>query len=381
MADNAIQAFLQQALGSITSVEQGALENLLFSRLVTSGFAVNGSGVISLTVAPSIPAPVLTTPLLGASGGTGVANTGLTITLGGNFATSGAFGLTLTLTGATNVTLPTSGTLATTAQIPSFPVSPANGGTGIANNNASTITISGSFATTLTVTNTTSVTLPTAGTLATLAGAEELTNKTLTSSVGKGTWTASGTWTLPSLTLSGTVSGTPTWASNQAITLSTAAQGNITSLGTLTGLAMSGKITTYNNVATAGIGPWTTYAAAHLTGQTALVASVTALTVGGADGLFAISANVVCTTSTAHSFTVTCAYTDAQSNSRTLTLGFQRLSGASATFSTFNNSDTTPGHGYPLLLRCKTGTSITVATAGTFTTVTYDIDAAITQIA
>ncbi|MBP8959280.1 MAG: hypothetical protein KBG40_02515 [Bacteroidales bacterium] len=47
----------------------------------------------------------------GEFGGTGVANTGKTITLGGNFATSGANDLTLTTTGATNVTLPLSGTL------------------------------------------------------------------------------------------------------------------------------------------------------------------------------------------------------------------------------------------------------------------------------
>lgn len=47
----------------------------------------------------------------GALGGTGVANTGFTITLGGNLVTSGAFGLTLTQTAATNVTLPISGTL------------------------------------------------------------------------------------------------------------------------------------------------------------------------------------------------------------------------------------------------------------------------------
>jgi hypothetical protein len=57
--------------------------------------------------------------------------------------------------------------------------SPALGGTGVANNAASTLTISGNYATTLTVSNTTSVTLPTSGTLATLAGAETLTNKEL----------------------------------------------------------------------------------------------------------------------------------------------------------------------------------------------------------
>jgi hypothetical protein len=50
-------------------------------------------------------------------------------------------------------------------------VAPANGGTGVANNAASTITISGNFATTLTVTAATNVTLPTSGKLATFGQA------------------------------------------------------------------------------------------------------------------------------------------------------------------------------------------------------------------
>lgn len=55
--------------------------------------------------------------ITGAYGGTGVNNGANTITLGGNintggsFTTSGAYALTLTLTGATNITLPTTGTL------------------------------------------------------------------------------------------------------------------------------------------------------------------------------------------------------------------------------------------------------------------------------
>lgn len=63
---------------------------------------------------------------------------------------------------------------------------PANGGTGV-NNGSSTITVAGNvthagaFTQTFTATGNTSVTLPTTGTLATLAGAETLTNKTLTS--------------------------------------------------------------------------------------------------------------------------------------------------------------------------------------------------------
>jgi len=84
-------------------------------------------------------------------------------------------------------------------------ISPVYGGTGVANNVASTLTITGAYALTLTISNTTGITLPTSGTLATLAGTEELDNKTLDSSVAKGTWTTSGTWTIPAVTLGGTL--------------------------------------------------------------------------------------------------------------------------------------------------------------------------------
>ena len=58
---------------------------------------------------------------------------------------------------------------------------PANGGTGVSNNAAMTVTGSGNFAYTRTLTGATNVTFPTTGTLATLAGSETFTNKTLTS--------------------------------------------------------------------------------------------------------------------------------------------------------------------------------------------------------
>jgi hypothetical protein len=77
---------------------------------------------------------------------------------------------------------------------------PASGGTGVANNAAMTVTGSGNFAYTRTLTGATNVTFPTTGTLATLAGSETLSNKTLTAPA-LGT-PASGT--LSSCTVDGT---------------------------------------------------------------------------------------------------------------------------------------------------------------------------------
>jgi hypothetical protein len=130
------------------------------------------------------------TVISGQFGGTGVNNSGKTITLGGNLTTSGAYATTLTATGTTNVTLPTTGTLATLAgsealtnkSINGLTVTSTTSGT-LTIANSSTLATSGAFGITLTSTATTNVTLPTTGTLATIAGTETLTNKTLTSPV------------------------------------------------------------------------------------------------------------------------------------------------------------------------------------------------------
>jgi len=90
------------------------------------------------------------------------------------------------------------------------------GGTGVANNAAMTVTGSGNFAYTRTLTGTTNVTLPTTGTLATLAGTETFTNKTLTSPVIGGTPTGVGVLTSGTVvaSTSGTsidFTGIPSW--------------------------------------------------------------------------------------------------------------------------------------------------------------------------
>lgn len=64
------------------------------------------------------------------------------------------------------------------------PLAPASGGTGVANNAASTLAISGNFATTLTVTGATGVTLPTSGTLLTTTGSGAGLTGIVTSAIG-----------------------------------------------------------------------------------------------------------------------------------------------------------------------------------------------------
>lgn len=101
-------------------------ENL--NLLTGKTFKINGTDVLSgSTLGSGVTASSLTsvgtiatgvwngTVVAGQYGGTGVANTGKTITLGGNLVTSGADAITFTSTGTTSVTLPTAGTLATLA--------------------------------------------------------------------------------------------------------------------------------------------------------------------------------------------------------------------------------------------------------------------------
>jgi hypothetical protein len=117
----------------------------------------SGAGTQTLQAAATAGTPVITLPDA----------TGTLIVTGGDLGTPSA----IVLTNGTGLPL----TTGVTGVLPA-----ANGGTGVANNASSTITISGAFGTTITVSGTTTVTFPTTGTLATLAGTETFTNKTLT---------------------------------------------------------------------------------------------------------------------------------------------------------------------------------------------------------
>ena len=116
------------------------------------------------------------------------------------------------------------------------------------------------------------------------------------------------------------------------------------------------------------------------TAQTAAVTSVATFTLGAADASCEVSANVLVTTSTTHNFTVTCAYTDEGNTARTLTLSFSSLAGVIAT-TIINTGGAVPYEGIPMHIRCKASTAITIATTGTFTTVTYNVEGVIKQVA
>lgn len=180
----------------------------------------------------------------------------------------------------------------------------------------------------------------------------------------------------------GTASGGATAGIYGSLTFGTAASlsiefGNNTT--TTNGILFNVPIKRYNNITTAGWGTPAVYGSGRLTAQTAAISTVATYTVGASDGSFLVSANVLVTSSTVHSFTVTCAYTDESNTARTATLSFNNLAGTMLT-TLVNAAGAVPYAGIPIQIRAKSGTPITVATVGTFTTVTYNCEAVITQI-
>lgn len=131
--------------GAGTGTGLGQLAQVFFSGIN----GVTSSNPVLVTINSSTDQLGVLSLLSPALGGTGVNNGTNTLTLAGNITTAGAFASTFTMTAATAITFPVSGTLATTAQLPSLPLSLANGGTGQnlgAVNNAVFSTTSGGVA-------------------------------------------------------------------------------------------------------------------------------------------------------------------------------------------------------------------------------------------
>jgi hypothetical protein len=102
-------------LNSGSLILNGA-NSVSFTSFGTTNLALPQNGTLA-TTASNITgtADNISGIALGANGGTGVANTGKTITIGGNFTTAGTYPVTLTATNTTSVTLPVSGRLLSSA--------------------------------------------------------------------------------------------------------------------------------------------------------------------------------------------------------------------------------------------------------------------------
>jgi hypothetical protein len=273
--------------GTGASSAAAGLTALLPSQTGNAGkfLQTDGTSVSWVTSTGSI-----TVPVSGENGGTGVANTGKTITLGGNLVTVGAFVTTLTANGTTTLTLPITGTLATvggtetltnktlTSPVISSPTisgtvslpAGASGITATAGDNSTKLAttafvttavanaaipdattstkgalqLAGDLSGTATSPSVITVGGATASNIATATGlAIAATNNNTASTIikrdGSGNFSAG---TITATVFSGALSGNASTATaaTTAVTVTAASQPAITSLGTLTGLTVSG---------------------------------------------------------------------------------------------------------------------------------------------
>lgn len=203
-------------------------------------------------------------------GGTGVANTGKTITLGGNLTTSGAYALTLTLGAATTVTLPASGTLATIAGTESLTGKSINGLTITTTTGTLTIT----NAKTLSVSNSITLSATTDALTFTLPGAasDEIVLRTFTQTLTNKTLT-SPTLTTPTL-------GVATATTINKVTITTPASGSTLTVADGKTLTISETLTfSATNAASVAFGTGGT--AAYVANKLSAFASTTSAELAG----------------------------------------------------------------------------------------------------
>ena len=143
-------------------------------------------------------------------------------------------------------------------------------------------------------------------------------------------------------------------------------------------LLMDNQVTRYNNITTAGYGVPAIFGRGRQTAKTAAIASLATYTVGASDGTFEVYGNINVTAFIAGTFNMTVAYTDETNTGRTLTLNFSSLTG---TLGIAITGATGPFEGIPTIIRAKASTTITMATSGTFTNLTYNAEGTIIQVA
>jgi hypothetical protein len=192
------------------------LETPTSANLAAAVTGETGSGSLVFGTSPTLDSPVFTAPVLGTPVSGALTNctglpigsvTGLAGSVAGFLATPTSANLRAALTDETgtgaavfanspalltpDIGTPSAGTLTNCTGLPTSGltgnIGPANGGTGVANNAASTLTITGSFGLTFTISAATSITFPTTGTMAALnvegqviSGGARVTAKSLT---------------------------------------------------------------------------------------------------------------------------------------------------------------------------------------------------------
>jgi len=108
---------------------------------------------------------------------------------------------------------------------------------------------------------------------------------------------------------------------------------------------------------------------ARLTGQTAAVATVLSVPVGGSDCTFLVSANANVTSYTSGTLQVKVVYTDETNTSNTVTLQGHFTSGYGV-----NVTGTGAFEVNPIQIRAKAGTNVVVETTGTLVII-YNVEA------
>jgi len=243
--------------GAFTFVEEGTVNG-------QNGYVCTNTG--SVTIGTSSITFVQFSGAGQIIAGDGLTKSGNTLNVGGttNRISISADAVDISASYVGQATITTLGTIATGTWQGSV-VGATYGGTGV-NNGANTLTLAGSvshagsFSQTFTATANTTLTLPVTGTLATLAGTETLTNKTLTAPV-IATIVNTGTLTLPTSTDTLVGRATTDTLTNKTITGAIITTGSInntpigattTNTGAFTTLNASGTITAQGNLTGAG---------------------------------------------------------------------------------------------------------------------------------
>lgn len=244
------------------------------------------NGIYNLTALQTVGTGAIFTRRIDYDTPSDINNTGAIPVLGGtvNALTSWLLNTTVVTVGTTPITY-------TQFSFNPSRITPPNlGGTGIANNAASTLTISGNFATTLTVTASTGVTLPTSGTLVssvTTGNGVSATNTggALAFTLGAITPTTvnGNTFTTGSSTYTGTAAQTYTFPTTTATIARTDAAQTFTGIQTVSLVNTTPQtLSVTSNAATADI----SHGIQNFTNSSASAMTITLATASAVDGQF-----------------------------------------------------------------------------------------------